>query len=55
MQKWEYNELTFHWLDKEIVEKLNRFGEVGWECYSVITFNDEKNVCYHFKRPKLST
>tara|TARA_B100001248_G_C27213631_1_gene376938 strand:- start:297 stop:506 length:210 start_codon:yes stop_codon:yes gene_type:complete len=57
MQKWEYEVYAPYTMEDThanyTTEKLNDFGEKGWECYSVLNDKDKKRLVYFFKRPVL--
>lgn len=56
MDKYEYTQTYIELAIDGInhIEKLNSFGNDGWELISVINM-DGRNICYYFKRKKERT
>ena len=48
--QWEYHVIIAQ-IDEGILDKLNKLGKDGWECFSIINTQFD-NKCY-LKRPKV--
>ncbi len=53
MQKWEYRMEAFNFNSNETFEKLQWWGEHGFEAFAIDIYelNGNKYLRYHFKRP----
>jgi len=58
MQAWEYTFIdiregtpTTKATEKEMNDRLNKYGKQGWECFSIKEHREYDQVIAYFKRP----